>query len=117
MKNHLKTIILALLAITLATPALSYTVYPVEYGQHRVGAYTSIFPPAQGFYNYVAPPTALTRYGQEYHIWNLRTVVYPSYPYTYAATIHRPYFGYPYGIDRRASIYARSLSGYGFYRY
>lgn len=91
------------------------TVYPTEYGQHRIGAYSSTFPYEQGMYNYIAPPTALTRYGADYHISNIRSAVYPQYPFTLNVNLHRPYFGYPYGTDR---VPARvGLSSFGAWRY
>jgi hypothetical protein len=101
-----------------ATGALAYsTVYPMEYGQPRIGAYTSVFPYNQGMYNYLTPPIALTRYGAEYDITNIRTAIYPQFPFTYHATITRPYMGYPYGIDRSPTVLYSSYGGAGGFHY
>ena len=115
LKKLSKIVLIAALAIVASVSALAYTtVYPMEYGQHRIGAYTSISPYGQGFYNYMTPPIALTRYGNDYSISNIRTAVYPNYPYTYLPSMQRPYFGYPYGIDRAPAV-RYSSSGNGFY--
>jgi hypothetical protein len=115
LKNIGKIIMAALFAILTATGALAYsTVYPTEYGQPRMGAYSAVVPYGQGMYNYLSPPIALTRYGSDYHISNLRTAVYPNYPVTYLPTMHRPYMGYPYGIDRTPYVRTRTY-GTGFY--
>ncbi len=87
----------ALMALATLMSAHAY-VYPVEYGQPRIGAYTSTFPSAQGMYDYLSPPVALTRYGADYHLSNIRQAVYPRYPVTYIPNMHRPYYGYPYGF-------------------
>jgi len=98
-KQLMRIALAAVVAVLALVPAMAYTVYTGGY-QARIGAYTAYAPYGQGFYDYLTPPTALTRYGAEYHYSNIRSAVYPSYPWTgldYTARLYRPYFGYPYG--------------------
>jgi hypothetical protein len=117
-KKMSKAIVGLFLLALAALPALSYSVaYASEYGQPRIGAYYSYTAYNQGMYNYVSPPVALTRYGSDYYISNIRTAVYPQYPFTYMATIDRPYMGYPYGIDRTPITHYSSYGGAGGFNY
>lgn len=110
--NHIKKVaLLALLTLLVALPAA--LAYPVAYpypsyfndGQTRMGAYTTQYPYDQGFYDYVSPPIALTRYGSDYNIYNIRDAVYPDFPATRIANIYKPYYGYPYtGYDNPVQL-------------
>lgn len=110
-------VLLAMLfaAVTLIPAALAVSWgYPSMYGQPRIGAYWSVTLPNQGMYDYIAPPTALTRYGAQYQISNIRQAVYPRSPYTYSANLYRPYFGYPYGTGNyrlRIGTYSNGVLG------
>ncbi len=93
-----------LFALLAMVPAMAYSsgdnTYPyTPYwtgGQTRIGAYTTTWDYAQGFFNYVSPPIASYRYGAPYH-WgsNIRSPVYPAYS-ARVPNIYRPYYGYPY---------------------
>jgi hypothetical protein len=97
-----KAMLVVLLSLIVALPAaLAYPVsYPYpsyfNYGQARMGAYTAQYQYAQGFYDYVSPPIALTRYGADYNIYNIRDAVYPEFPAVRVPNIYEPYYGYPY---------------------
>ncbi len=99
-----KTVLVALVALVATAMVPATLAYPVSYpypsyfnyGQTRMGAYTTQYPYAQGFYDYVSPPFALTRYGADYSIYNIRDAVYPEYPAVRVPNIYQPYYGYPY---------------------
>jgi hypothetical protein len=64
---------------------------------YRIGAYSAIYRPHQGMYDYIAPPTMLTRYGAQYHVSNVRWAGYNQDFVSYMPSLHAPYRGYPYG--------------------
>jgi len=108
------TLMAAAFVLITAVAAHAYTyAHTYEYGQPRIGAYYSVSGYAQGMYDYVSPPVALTRYGADYHIDNIRLAAYPNYPTTYLPTMQRPYFGYPYGFGRTPTVSWNSYGGYG----
>jgi len=92
------------LAALIALPSvLSYGYYGYAYpnqqywnAETRMGAYGSSFGYAQGMYDYVSPPIALTGLGHQYSVSNVRDAVYPQYPVTHFSNAYRPYYGYPY---------------------
>lgn len=101
MLQKAKKLVLALLIVALvalpSTLAVGWA-YPVQtYGQPRVGAYTAIYGPNQGMFNYVSPPTMLTRYGAQYHVSNVRWADYNEDFVSYMPSLYTPYRGYPYG--------------------
>ena len=130
--NFLDKVKKALLVVLLTVVALPAAfAYPVTYpypsyfneGTPRMGAYTTSFPYAQGFYDYVSPPIALTRYGADYSIYNIRDAVYPEYPAVRVPNIYRPYYGYPYAsygtpvYMRYNTYYGGGSAGNPYYRY
>ena len=106
-KKLIAICLMAFFALSIVPATLAYNYHIVKpydsywgTSQARFGAYSSYWPPGQGFYNYVSPPIALHRYGHTYnYAYNTRWPTYATagaYP-ARISNIYKPYTGWPAG--------------------